>query len=470
MSHVAFDFLSESFLFDENNLNNFFRKFTDLDLKKELNKYREYIINNIDDVLLECKDNHENTSVLSQIFNSKMISIDMLKQSSLYIHKFILDDPIFKVTNDYQTNELKNTMNAYLGMSADIKVNRKDLVHKIKYMKNLSYAVYSDYIKFIPGSYLNEPPKEIPLRYSDNYFAELRNENIRKFFYDNITISPMKKTEEGLIVLPSKKLEPCREIFMELKDHPGHPGYFYMLFEQKMVSMNDKTREVVFQNYLPESPPDKPYFEAWVYQSLNQVADRFCSNLETEILLANKLNIMYLTESNFVDKLLKLEYKQSQRQSDIRKVHTANNLLKLKVPIIEERSLNEILEIRNKEGEAFEVFRNDIENKLSELRTVKEQTIIDSKLKSISYELEEGSLKQINKSIKSLRKSLIRNSTVILGSLAWNLITSDLNILATGLALQQGYVTYKEYKDSIKNNPAYFLLKVDKQKQYKEFL
>lgn len=52
MSHINFDFLTESFLFGSG-LNDKFSLLSDYELEKELNRYREYVLSNMEEI---CKE------------------------------------------------------------------------------------------------------------------------------------------------------------------------------------------------------------------------------------------------------------------------------------------------------------------------------------------------------------------------------------------------------------------------------
>ena len=117
MSHIMYDFLTESFLYYESNLETSYSKYTK-QIEDELLKYREYILKHIDDIINEIKDGHDNTTAFFQMCNSKLIGIDILKQCGLYMHKFILDDPVFKFASDINISECSIVMNTYLGLSS----------------------------------------------------------------------------------------------------------------------------------------------------------------------------------------------------------------------------------------------------------------------------------------------------------------------------------------------------------------
>jgi len=220
-----------------------------------------------------------------------------------------------------------------------------------------------------------------------------------------------------------------------------------------------KTGKFKFITYLPETKPSVEEFKNWVFQSLNQVAFNFSSSLQKDIILCNQMNSIYFTTSDFVYGLLKLrgrDYKQRGKSNSL------DYVFNFGVPVLENIKLNDILRVRNDYGETFESFREELEKRTSELRYLKDDELIKTKINDINYDFKEGYIEDIKKDIVKFGKGFLRNSTVITGSLAWNLITSDMNYFATFLALQQGYATYREYLKSLLYNPSYFLWKVNK--------
>ena len=59
MSNVAFDFLTESFLFDEKYIEEGFRRVSDQELFLELQKYRKHIQENYVSIIEETQDENE---------------------------------------------------------------------------------------------------------------------------------------------------------------------------------------------------------------------------------------------------------------------------------------------------------------------------------------------------------------------------------------------------------------------------
>lgn len=305
MSRIIFDFLTDSMLFSDDNIDNNFSKYTDNEIILELTKYREYVLSNFNDIILESQDDFRNLSVYTEMYNKNKLDFNLLKQGSLYIHKFVLKDPIFEFTHSLEKSEISEHLNHVLGMNPSNDFNRFALVENLKYVKKLTTAVAYGYVKLIPGSIMHEPPKNIPLTHSKTGFADALPFEVMEYFKNRVIVSPLEKNRGGYTIRADKPLTPCRGIAIEFRGHPQHTAVF-TLMETKTEIIDEKERLVRFINTLPDTSPTVDQFDAWVYQSINQAALRIFNEVQKEILLSSKLSAMFLTQSELVSELLKV--------------------------------------------------------------------------------------------------------------------------------------------------------------------
>lgn len=309
---------------------------------------------------------------------------------------------------------------------------------------------------------MHEPPKEIPLLYSTNYFSDVRQKEVLQFFKENSKVSPLQKIDGGYRILDGHDLVPCRAINIEFNDRNEFTGKVFFLFESEVVSFDDDTNTAHFIQTLPDEPPSQEYFNAWVTQSINQTANHFCSQIENELVLSSKLNSMYLTRSSFVDKLLRLNFRESTNVSDKIRTNTINHLLKIQLPVIEDATFGEVLSARYEDGDVFNNFREELESKFKELRSIQSEEELNVRLENIGYELSELHVSQIERQTVNLRNKFFRNSAIIIGSLVGAVATGGYSLLGAAIAAGQGYNSYKEYKDGVRKNPAYLLWKINR--------
>lgn len=464
MSNIIYDFLTESFLFNDTYLNDEFIQFSNKQIEKELLAYREYVLKNIDGIVDETKKKNNQLSVSKEFITSNMVDINVLKQCSLYVHKFILNDPLFSFTSGINKSDMNKVMSEYFGNTREEIIDRVELCKIIYYMRTLTAGIVTGYIKFVPGSYMHEAPEKLPITYSENYFSDVREKYVLDYFHNNIEVIPgYAEHNGGIILYPEKKLEPCRVIGINIKNHSEAHQPFFILFENEIVSYDEATRKIIFRQSLPKEPPEYEYFNKWVYQSINQVANSLCSQLENDIILSTKLNTMYLTESEFVHNLLKLSFNEQNDPLKSLQANTFNSMIDVSLPIIEKATLGEVLAVRDKDGEVFENFRNEFARKIVDLQYIKDTDELKRKTQDIVNELCEIQVNEIDRKIKKLRSKFFRDSAILFGGLVGTVVTNNSGcLLSSAVAIGQGFNSYIDYKNQVKENPAYLLWRIQR--------
>lgn len=112
MSHINFDFLTESFLFGYG-LEDNFSALSDYELEKELNRYREYVISNMGEICREIIFDSRKIAVTIESFSERPRE-ELLKQLALYVDVVTISDPLFELT-EKKSNSTK-VMAEYYGM------------------------------------------------------------------------------------------------------------------------------------------------------------------------------------------------------------------------------------------------------------------------------------------------------------------------------------------------------------------
>ena len=101
MSHINFDFLTESFLFNEKELENVFNKYSDEQIRMELNKYREYILSKMNQIREEVTLDRHRINITIESFENRP-SEDYLKKLVLYIDCVLIADPLFEMSDSWR--------------------------------------------------------------------------------------------------------------------------------------------------------------------------------------------------------------------------------------------------------------------------------------------------------------------------------------------------------------------------------
>ena len=134
MSKIIYDFLKDSFLYQDKYLFDNFSKFSDSDIKKELNKYRNHILKNIHKL-------YEEITIYAnqiRIFNtSNLIDLTKIKQMSFYLDNVIITDQLFTLTQPIN-NQQDIFTKFSLGIEKDNNINRNILLEDIKHYSKVT--------------------------------------------------------------------------------------------------------------------------------------------------------------------------------------------------------------------------------------------------------------------------------------------------------------------------------------------
>jgi hypothetical protein len=451
MGKSLLHFINDSFLFQEKSIENQYSQFKVSQLEKELERYREFCL----EYASEKETNKQNLNVLVE-GTDQVVDETFLKQSALYVHQVIINDPVFRFS--LPRNNFSKAMNKYLGMKKT-GIDKEDVSNAAKYIVEHKKAIRSGFIDFLPLSFLHEPPKELPIKHSEVLFSDVLPQDLLEYFWKNANVTPIQQRDGHWIIDPTIPLAPCRAIDISF---PGdkHKSYPYMLFEVQVIDSDEKTGLVKFSQTLPETPPSQEYFNNWVTQSINQASRRYFDEVYKENSLASSFGTTYLTHSEFVYQLLQ---KSIPLATDL-KTDVLNLTMGLNLPLLENVTLEHILDIREKDGEAFENFRIELERQLRELRTIAEPSELKVRLENTTHELTNVQIREIDKKISSVKGKMFPDAMILVGGLITTIQTNGWTLPALIYAIQNGYKTYQEYVSGVKENPAFFLWKVANKK------
>lgn len=281
MGSKVYDFLSESFLFNDSLIGEQFNSISETEILRELNHYREFCLASGAELELEASRKTSNLKLFSGI---KHVDPRFLKQSAFYVEQHILYDPLFEITERVVPRD--KAFRSFLG-GKETPFNKKRLSQVVSYLKALTPMVAADYVKLLPTSYFFEPPEQLPFTHSETGFADVLPEPLMKFFHDHAVVGSTK-IENGSMVVGGK-LELGRGIFVRFKDHGADDARPYLLLEQHVQSVNREERTVESVFVIPDKPPDKAVFDRWVFQSINQTAE----HLYRRILLENTFAVRF---------------------------------------------------------------------------------------------------------------------------------------------------------------------------------
>ena len=190
MGTTIFDFLTESFLFDDANREDCYASVAEADLLDELARYRQHVLANLPALRQEIALTMSRLKVFGARYS---LSIDKLKQSALYLDQVVLSDPLFAQSRE--SSSASDRVVRFLGVPNNREVDRRGLADAASKMKALTPMVAADYVKFFPVSYYFEPDEEIPLVHSDTGFADALPTHILSKYQENADVNSLRKTD-----------------------------------------------------------------------------------------------------------------------------------------------------------------------------------------------------------------------------------------------------------------------------------
>jgi hypothetical protein len=94
MGSLTFDFLTDSFLFRDDLIDQQFESVPESEIERELERYREFCITN--QAALMADVDGESSSLT--IYAPERVNIPDLTQAALYVHQYVLQDPLLPLT------------------------------------------------------------------------------------------------------------------------------------------------------------------------------------------------------------------------------------------------------------------------------------------------------------------------------------------------------------------------------------
>lgn len=456
MSHINFDFLTDSILFGSN-LEDDFEALNEGILREELARYREYVLENFNEIKKEVIMDNRKITVTIESFGKRPDN-NILKQLALYIDCVLIADPLFSFTEE--KNEINDAWTEYLGIKNDGLIDRKKLSEALKYMKSITNLIVCDYVKFVPISILHEAPKEVPIRFDEYNFSEVLPKGVMDFLRKNIEVHNIKRTKGGVRVYLDEPLKKGTGLYMSFPGCPERMGEIVQYTNMQYIS-EDSTGRMLVKIETPDTITDEE-FRIWLNQSINTASQKLYAETYQELYFSQMLHSMYMTRSQLKADLLAMDIKNDSMYSSI-----ANLALKLEVPVFCNVDLKDIIEIRQNYGQSFRNFRSKLGEKLIKLNGLKDDEMLKRELDAVSYEITETYINDIAKEISSLKRSIGMDGIILTGTLLTSYATGGLSLLGSVAATISAMKDSTKLFGDVRENPGYFLWKIDKKNRRK---
>lgn len=464
MAHINYDYLKDSFLF-QSGLEDNFSNYSDAELRTELDKYREHILGNIDNIRAEVTLDKCRINVTIESFENRPDK-EYLKQLVLYIDCVLIADPLFGLTEHISSSS--EVMAEYMGMKIHNELDRTALVEALQYMKDITPLIVCDFVKFIPTALIHEAPKDIPIRYDEHGFRNSLPQSLMSYLKEKMDVRNVKKDSEHLIVALEEPLQKGTMLYLYFPEMENRGGEIVSYQKIERDGETGKNGEVRVRFFIPDTITDIEFL-AWLEQSRNAAAKQLFEETVKEYAFASGFNSMYLTGSEIKAQILSTIWNNSIR------AEIANLAMKIKIPIIVNSDLNTILDIRTKYGESFKNFRTELGSKLVELRSINDQDELSSRLSELAYQMKETNISAIDQEMKKIKHSIGVDASILTGSLLASCIGNNNGSVAGSAMSIAGlisgmFVLAKDAREDIKglldikDRPEYFLWKLEKTK------
>ncbi|HZY37084.1 MAG TPA: hypothetical protein VFE53_10565 [Mucilaginibacter sp.] len=446
MGSVSYDFLANSILFDQKSIDNNFNDLSDDQLQLILQEYRKHSLNNYNVSIEEITKNKSSLKVFSEI---EKMPFELLKQSALYFDQFVIYDPLFKIT--HEKSKASKAFAKFLGFDPPESIDREQLSQIANHLKMITPMVAGDFVKIIPLSYHLEPPKEIPITLPVNYYADSLPPEIISYFRERVKVTSTIETENGWDFLDHLDYTPG--LFINFKGLHTNGGYTYNYAYPEIAKIDDK---YITRLEIAKYPINKEEWNIWVFQCINSAAKSAYNKINLELMVANDLNATFLTDKDFIANIIT----ENLNAKETVETASASQFLNMELPFMDRIDISKLMEIRQFEAETFTNFRIELERQCKELRLVSDPYEIKLRQENIIHDLGTVQVNKLNKKLTSLKNKGLLEASILFASLSGSVQTGGWSILTAAYAALSGIKSYRDYKDSIRENPAYFLWKV----------
>ncbi|EGQ8705454.1 TPA: hypothetical protein KD885_003086 [Vibrio parahaemolyticus] len=446
MGSYAYDYLNDSLLLDSSLITRLYTGVSDADLEKELHTYREYCLK----VLPETRNSIRASDTVRCMATDTMSQVSHLKQAALYLEEAVVTDPVFKLT-DFRTSATE-ALTSFMGMASTPKIDRQRLAKAAIKLIELRPLVVGGYVKLYPVSFELERGTEIPIIYSDVGFEDALPTHILDEYKASAEVRSVKNDNGRMLVM--RDLYPCRHIGIHFKGMEGGYCMGYMLNPTE-IKPTEKENIYTMTQKLSSVSPEKEDFTQWVKQSVNQTARNHFIDLNKRLALSNSLECMFGTEHPFESHLLNMNVSESDIKSN-----TLNCTLQMDVPFLDKVSSEDLMSIRNNDGEAFHSFRAELEKGFRAARNEPDPNRVRTIIEDTQHELFEVQMRQIEPQMKHIKRVHVTDVSIAFAGLGLSMVTGGTTLFATALAMAHGYKSYNDYKSKMTANPCHFLWNV----------
>lgn len=449
MSHVSLSFLSDSILLDRAAQENLFSDLTDKELANELSTYREHVLARLGELQKEVLADKNR---LGAYFGASLCAepkIRQLMRAGLYFDQLVIDDPLLPHGREPMSgSEAYARLAGYEVGSLD----RRAVAEAARSVAMLRPLVSGGLLKLVPASIQHESPREVSISYSATLFSERVPAPLLRWFHDRAEVLSMRRRDgAGWEARQGDKLEPCRAILVRLRGFDGSMT-FHLTGIKKHEPVPGRENLLRITQWIPEEPPDPETFGTWIAQSVNQFSGDVYRRVASDIRDAAGFGTMMFTDSKLVSELLEL---QMTEQGGIRE-DLANLAMRFELPFLDNLKVDDLMTVRQLEGEAFENYRLELQRQLRGLRAIESEEELVRCLEEVQHEIAEVQVRHVQKEVRRINRDLFRKAVIGVASLATVVPSQGISLGALLLAGDKIWKHALEYQE-VRRQPSYFV-------------
>lgn len=441
MSNTAFTFLSDSFLFIE--AGSYYKSRTVDEIENELNRYRDYIRNNITSLKQEIYKDINFIQPLKH--TSKLPTNEELLHGSIFLDTYLINDPIFdfSIQRQKMANIERKCMNLPEVTDDDLKRQLSDLA---LYMKNLTPGVDTEvgYIKFFPFS-MGYMPTNVPIFSIPDLSIDKIEKNVFEWFFDHIQVQNLN----GNVGEPT--LELSNKIAINFENDDGDSFIYHY---QALENLKQVGTKVLFSLNLNHIPDEQEYIN-WVGQEIIKsikskidffkFRDSICKEFNSPICLSSPFEKDFYS-TNF----------NSEFTSDIHQLGFNINL-----PGLNNMTFIDAMKVRNRSRSSFLAFQEKIKEDSKQLRTASDEKTYNEVIRKIEYDYKEE-IKSTNILLESMKSLISFPNLINVGLFAHSYYTGQETKLTTGLTIANGIYNVYSVSKQFVSNPIFYMKQINK--------
>jgi len=444
------DFIAGSPLFDEKEAAS---NYSRLSKESFLNELHTYLNVQVEETARCAKENQSGLSTRLEANRNPEKQKRSLKNLALYVDRICLDDPLYLELFSGERPDIgiegfmepKGLLEQSPPSKADGVGLKTAVAKQVLAMMKYRRAVMAGQIRFLPFHRMqaSAPSNEIAVA-----------TDILDWIKNQAKVHSVTFKDCGVMVGDEGLHDDSAGVHIDFKGYEGMSIGIRIVGERVFkggpsgsqgISLKTDGRRKELEELLPSY--------------IQEASEEMAVNFIFETVKARCLGLKYVANSDFTSELLKNLYntKDTTIADD-----TSDYLMEIELPFLDQISLQELLLIRENEGEAFKNFRVELEAKLRDFGSIKEPEQLRIKLRNLAHELQDVQIRKIQSAVSTLKSNFKSDLILNAATLGVAMFVPGGQLATGALPLTIGKMTKSLYdqQTKIRENPCYFVWKL----------